>query len=111
MSCYNQCAECDFNKDRVTQMRIKKGNVKRCCVSEDKGATFYHRQIQFNFDTSRCPGFKSLKNRQKNKRNELVNAITRHIEESKEGAEWAANALVARIPEKDYATWLEEITG
>lgn len=42
---------------------------------------------------------------------QLVEAITRYIEENKEGAEWAANALVARIPEKDYATWLEEITG
>jgi len=57
-TCYNQCGQCKECQPLIGTLKTRKQAVPRkCCVSDDPKATFYHERVQFNYDTSRCPGF------------------------------------------------------
>jgi hypothetical protein len=54
-TCYNQCGQCSECKPHPG---AKKSAVSRMdCVSDNKKAKFYQARVDFNYDTSRCPGF------------------------------------------------------
>lgn len=57
-TCYNQCGQCSECQHRIGSLQTRRKAVPRkCCVSDNPKATFYHKRIDFNYDTSRCPGF------------------------------------------------------
>lgn len=58
MSCYNRCDGCLCNSRLGEEANGEIFVDQPRCTSKKREAKFYHQQIQFNYDTSRCIGFK-----------------------------------------------------
>jgi len=57
-TCYNQCGQCKECQPRIGTLKTRKASIPhKCCVSDNKKAKFYQARVDFNYDTSRCPGF------------------------------------------------------